>query len=154
MKGDFLVELGTEELPPKALLTLSNAFTSGVADGFKAANLHFEEVRSYAAPRRLAIIIKALDTQTPDAEVVAWGPPVKVAFDADGQPTRAAQAFAEKNGIELSKLSDFIDNDGQQDKLCVRRVEAGIATSELLASVINESLSAFANSQTYALGKQ
>ena len=71
MKGDFLVELGTEELPPKALLTLSNAFTSGVADGFKAANLHFEEVRSYAAPRRLAIIIKALDTQTPDAEVVA-----------------------------------------------------------------------------------
>jgi glycyl-tRNA synthetase beta chain len=142
MKGDFLVELGTEELPPKALLALSNAFTAGVVDGFKAANLDFEEVRSYAAPRRLAIIIKALDTQTPDAEVVAWGPPVKVAFDADGQPTRAAQAFAEKNAIELSKLSDFIDNDGQQDKLCVRRVEAGIQTSEMLAPVINQSLSA------------
>jgi len=141
MKGDFLVELGTEELPPKALLALSNAFTTGVADGFKAASLQFDEVRSYCAPRRLAIVIKGLDTQTPDAEIVAWGPPIKVAFDADGQPTRAAQAFADKNGIELNQLGDFIDNDGQQDKLCVRRVEAGMPTSDLLAPVISQSLS-------------
>lgn len=142
MKGDFLIELGTEELPPKALLPLSNAFTSGVVDGFKAANLDFGEVRSYAAPRRLAIVIKDLDTQTPDAEIVVWGPPIKVAFDADGQPTKAAQAFADKNGIELNQLSEHIDNDGQQDKLCVRRVEAGLPTSDLLAPVINQSLSA------------
>lgn len=142
MKGDFLIELGTEELPPKALLPLSNAFTSGVVDGFKAANLDFGEVRSYAAPRRLAIVIKDLDTQTPNAEIVVWGPPIKVAFDADGQPTKAAQAFAEKNGIELNQLSSHIDNDGQQDKLCVRRVEAGVPTSDLLAAVINQSLSA------------
>ena len=69
MKGDFLIELGTEELPPKALLPLSNAFTSGVVDGFKAANLDFGEVRSYAAPRRLAIVIKDLDTHQGSASL-------------------------------------------------------------------------------------
>lgn len=89
MSADFLVELGTEELPPKALLALSKAFTAGIVDGFKAANLGFGDVVAYAAPRRLAVVIKNLDTQAPSADIVAWGPPVKVAFDAEGQPTRA-----------------------------------------------------------------
>ncbi len=140
MRGDFLVELGTEELPPKALLALSNAFTKGIVNGFKAANLSFGEVTSYAAPRRLAVVIKGLDVQAPDSEIVAWGPPVKVAFDAEGQPTRAAQAFAKKNAIDVPQLNEHIENDGQQDKLCVRRIETGCQTSSLLGPVINQSL--------------
>jgi glycyl-tRNA synthetase beta chain len=142
MSADFLVELGTEELPPKALLALSNAFTSGIVDGFKAANLSFVEVISYAAPRRLAVVIKGLDVQAPDSEIVVWGPPAKVAFDAEGQPTRAAEAFAKKNAIDIAQLNEYIDNDGQQDKLCARRTEAGCQTSSLLGPVINQSLAA------------
>lgn len=142
MRADFLIELGTEELPPKALLSLSEAFTAGIVSGFTSHNLSFGEVTSYAAPRRLAVIIKGLDTQAPDSDTVVWGPPTKVAFDADGNPTRAAEAFAGKNGIAVSDLRRNVENDGQQDKLCVRRVEAGSQTDSLLAEVINASLAA------------
>jgi glycyl-tRNA synthetase beta chain len=140
MSGDFLVELGTEELPPKALLSLSEAFTDGIVSGFTSHNLAFGEVISYAAPRRLTVLIKGLDTQAPDAEIVAWGPPIKVAFDEGGKPTRAAEAFAAKNGIEVTELSNHIASDGQQEKLCVRRIEAGGQTRDLLGDVINASL--------------
>ncbi len=142
MSADFLVELGTEELPPKALLALSKAFTSGIVDGFKAEKLSFGEVTSYAAPRRLAVVINALDTQAPDAQLVAWGPPAKVAFDTEGQPTRAAEAFAKKNNIALTDLKAHCENDGQQDKLCVRHTKTGVKTRQLLADVINNSLAA------------
>ena len=142
MSADFLVELGTEELPPKALLSLSNAFTQGIVDRLKAENLSFGEVTAYAAPRRLALVINSLDTQAPNAELVAWGPPVGVAFDAEGQPTRAAEAFAKKNDLLVSELNQHIENDGQQDKLCVRRTETSAQTKTLLADVINGSLSA------------
>lgn len=142
MSADFLVELGTEELPPKALLSLSNAFTAGIVDGFKSHDLSFGDVISYAAPRRLTVIIKGLDIQAPNAEVVSWGPPTKVAFDTDGNPTRAAEAFAGKNGIEVNELRNNIENDGQQDKLCVRRTKVGSQTRDLLGEVINASLAA------------
>ena len=142
MSADFLVELGTEELPPKALLSLSEAFTQGIVDRLKAENLNFGEVTAYAAPRRLALVIKNLDTQAPNSELVAWGPPVAVAFDAEGQPTRAAEAFAKKNGLDVNELDAHIENDGQQDKLCVRRIETGAQTNTLLADVINGALGA------------
>ncbi len=102
MKSDFLFELGTEELPPKALLPLSRAFTKSILEGFNAQGLAFEDSTSYAAPRRLAIYIKGLDDRTPDSDIVAWGPPARVAFDGAGAPTKAAEAFAKKNKIALS----------------------------------------------------
>ena len=142
MSADFLIELGTEELPPKALLSLSEAFTSGVVAGLRDRGLNFGAVRSFAAPRRLAITIADLDQSTPDKDLVIWGPPTKVAFGDDGKPSRAAEAFANKNGLELSGLKDFVENDGQQDKLCVRRTESGVQTRELLAEIINGSLAA------------
>ena len=142
MSADFLIELGTEELPPKALLSLSEAFTSGVVAGLGDRGLNFGAVRSFAAPRRLAITIADLDQSTPDKDLVIWGPPTKVAFGDDGKPSRAAEAFASKNGLALSGLQDFVENDGQQDKLCVRRTESGVQTRELLAEIINGSLAA------------
>lgn len=140
MSADFLIELGTEELPPKALKSLSGAFTDGVVSGLRDLGLNFDRVVSYAAPRRLAITISALETQTPDKDLVIWGPPTKVAFAEDGTPSRAAEAFASKNGVSVDQLSSLVETDGQQDKLCIRRTEHGIATKSLLANIINESL--------------
>ena len=140
MSADFLIELGTEELPPKALKSLSNAFTEGVVSGLREQGLNFGTTEAFAAPRRLAIVIKGLETQTPDQDLVIWGPPTKVAFADDGTASRAAEAFASKNGVTVDQLSALIENDGQQDKLCIRRTENGIETKALLGSIINESL--------------
>lgn len=140
MSADFLVELGTEELPPKALKSLSNAFTDGVVSGLRDLGLNYKDVRSFAAPRRLAITITALDAQTPNKDLVVWGPPVKVAFSDDGNPSKAAEAFAKKNGVTIQQLASLVENDGQQDKLCIRRTEKGIDTKTCLADIINQSL--------------
>jgi glycyl-tRNA synthetase beta chain len=140
MSADFLVELGTEELPPKALKSLSNAFTDGVVSGLRDLGLNYKDVRSFAAPRRLAITISELDAQTPNIDLVIWGPPVKVAFSDDGTPSKAAEAFAKKNDITIKELASLIDNDGQQDKLCIRRTENGVDTKTCLADIINQSL--------------
>jgi glycyl-tRNA synthetase beta chain len=140
MSADFLIELGTEELPPKALKSLSKAFTEGVVSGLREQGLNFGTTEAFAAPRRLAIVIKGLETQTPDQDLVIWGPPTKVAFADDGTASRAAEAFASKNGVTVDQLSALIENDGQQDKLCIRRTENGIETKALLGNIINESL--------------
>ena len=142
MSKDFLVEIGTEELPPKALRQLSESFAQGVVKRLEEHNLRFGKVTTYAAPRRLAVLIADLAEQTPDQNVVNWGPPAKVAFDADGKPTKAAEAFAKKNQLELTALSGLVENDGQQDKLCVRQTIAGRNTESLLGEVINHSLAA------------
>ena len=140
MSADFLIELGTEELPPKALKSLSKAFTDGVVSGLREQGLNFGTTEAFAAPRRLAIVIKGLETQTPDQDLVIWGPPTKVAFADDGTASRAAEAFASKNGVTVDQLSALVENDGQQDKLCIRRTENGIETKALLGNIINESL--------------
>ena len=141
MKGDLLFELGTEELPPKALMSLSAALADGMQKGLRENKLGFDEVQSFAAPRRLAVIIKDIDIRSPDNEVVSWGPPMKVAFDSEGDATKAAQAFARKNGLELTDLSNNVASDGKQDKLCVRRFESGKATTSLLGEIISQALS-------------
>ena len=140
MSADFLIELGTEELPPKVLKSLSQAFTEGVVSGLREQGLNFGTTEAFAAPRRLAIVIKGLETQTPDQDLVIWGPPTKVAFADDGTASRAAEAFASKNGVTVDQLSALVENDGQQDKLCIRRTENGIETKALLGNIINESL--------------
>jgi glycyl-tRNA synthetase beta chain len=142
MSADFLVEIGTEELPPKALLRLSNAFRDEILSQLKAEQLSFDEVESFASPRRLAVTISNLEEQTPTKEVVAWGPPTKVAFDDDGNPTRAAEAFASKNGIAVNDLKNNVDNDGKQDKLCFRATEAGRKTAELIGLIVETALNA------------
>lgn len=139
MSQDFLVELGTEELPPKALLGLSTAFTKGIEAGLKAEGLVFTEIRSYATPRRLAVVVSDLAASTPITDVEVWGPPVKIAFDADGKPSKAAEAFARKNGIEMSELAQ--ENDGKIDKLVSRTQAGGVDTVTLLEGIVATSLS-------------
>ncbi|MFL0797692.1 MAG: glycine--tRNA ligase subunit beta [Cellvibrionaceae bacterium] len=138
MAQDFLVEIGTEELPPKALKQLSQAFTQGIVDGLKAVELSHGAVKSYAAPRRLAVFIEALEEQTPQKDVEVWGPPAKIAFDADGNPTKAAEAFAKKNGIAVSELK--AESDGKVEKLVHRTQAGGEAAIENFESIVQTSL--------------
>ncbi|SFD00291.1 glycyl-tRNA synthetase beta chain [Pseudomonas citronellolis] len=101
---DFLVELGTEELPPKALKSLGEAFLAGIEKGLKAAGLTYSAARCYAAPRRLAVQIDQLAVQQPDRTVNLDGPPLQAAFDASGNPTQAALGFAKKCGVDLAQV--------------------------------------------------
>src|SRR4051794_31867645 len=101
---DFLVELGTEELPPKSLSGLSAAFADGVTKGLLEAGLPHRAVEKFATPRRLAVRVRRLLEQQPDRPLERRGPPVKAAFDAQGAPTQAALAFARGCGVEVGAL--------------------------------------------------
>ena len=103
-RADFLVELGTEELPPKALLNLSEAFRDGVVARLAAAGIAHGKVESFATPRRLALRVQRMASSQPSQQVQRRGPPVRAAFDAAGAPTRAATAFAQSCGVELAAL--------------------------------------------------
>lgn len=131
---DFLVELGTEELPPKALNTLADAFMAGIEKGLLAAGLKFEAKKVYAAPRRLAVLLTALETQQPDRSINLDGPPRQAAFDAEGNPTQAALGFAKKCGVDLSE----IDQSGP--KLRFSQVITGKPTASLLPTIVEDSL--------------
>jgi glycyl-tRNA synthetase beta chain len=131
---DFLVELGTEELPPKALNTLGDAFLAGIEKGLQAAGLTYSAKQVYAAPRRLAVLITELATQQPDRSVNLDGPPRQAAFDAEGNPTQAALGFAKKCGVDLSE----IDQSGP--KLRYSQSIAGKPTASLLPTIIEDSL--------------
>jgi len=131
---DFLVELGTEELPPKALNTLADAFLAGIEKGLQSAGLKFEAKKVYAAPRRLAVLLTSLETQQPDRSINLDGPPRQAAFDAEGNPTQAALGFAKKCGVELSE----IDQSGP--KLRFSQVIKGKPTASLLPTIVEDSL--------------
>ncbi|MDI1301608.1 MAG: glycine--tRNA ligase subunit beta [bacterium] len=134
MNKDFLVELGTEELPPKALNTLAGSFRDGIVKGLAAAGLAHGEVKLFAAPRRLAVFVAGLATQQPDRSISIDGPPAKAAFDADGNPTQAALGFAKKNGVDISA----IDKSGE--KLRFVKEQKGSAATALLTGIVAQSL--------------
>ncbi|MAD47315.1 MAG: glycine--tRNA ligase subunit beta [Oceanospirillaceae bacterium] len=141
MSRDLLIELGTEELPPMALNTLSAAFTQGIEDGLKDAGLTFGDVTSFAAPRRLAVRIAALEEQQADKEETLYGPPAKIAFDADGKPTKAAIGFAERAGADATQLETAPESHGKNaGKLMLNRTIKGKQTTELLAGIVQHSL--------------
>jgi len=131
---DFLVELGTEELPPKALATLGDAFLAGIEKGLQAAGLNYTGKSVYAAPRRLAVLIRQLDVQQPDRSINIDGPPLQAAFNAEGEPTQAALRFAKKCGVELA------DIDRSGPKLRFSQHIPGKATAGLLPTIVEDSL--------------
>ncbi|MFD1260928.1 glycine--tRNA ligase subunit beta [Entomomonas asaccharolytica] len=131
---DFLVELGTEELPPKALKSLAEAFQKGIEKGLKDAGLNYQTSHYYAAPRRLAVLVEALEEQQADRTINVDGPPIQAAFTAEGEPTQAALGFARKCGVELSA----IDQSGA--KLRFAQTIKGQATASLLPDIIRSAL--------------
>ena len=135
---DLLIEIGTEELPPKALQTLSKAFTAGVVAGLKEASLEASEVISYAAPRRLAILLKDVPTKQADQSVERKGPAKAAAFDADGNPTKAVEGFARSCGVAPQELDEIETPKGTW--LIFKQEVAGKNTSELLPEIVSQSL--------------
>jgi len=135
---DLLIELGTEELPPKALKKLSDAFSNGIVDGLKKAGFEIDVVESFAAPRRLAVLIKNVAASQPDRNVERKGPALKAAYDADGNPTKAVMGFARSCGVEVSELQQQETDKGVW--LIFKATEKGRALSELIEDIINQSL--------------
>lgn len=137
---DFLFEIGTEELPPKALRGLSDALGAEFASLLEKAGLAHGEVRGFATPRRLALLVKDLAEKQPDRQVERFGPTLSAAFDADGAPTAAASGFARSCGVSVEELSKS-DRQGAV-KLCFTRFEQGTATTELLSGLAESALAA------------
>lgn len=134
----LLIEIGTEELPPKALRGLMTAFADGVAAGLAARNLQHGTVTPYASPRRLSVVIDDVPVRQEDIEQDLKGPPVSVAFDDAGAPTPAAEAFAKKCGVAVAELERRATDKGEW--LYCRTVQNGLPLAELIGEIIGEAL--------------
>ncbi len=113
LTNTLLVEIGTEELPPKALKNLGSSFAQHFAQAVSDADFTYSEIKWYAAPRRLAVQLLDLTEQQPDKVVEKRGPALSAAFDADGQPTKAALGWARGNGIDVSEAEKLVTDKGE-----------------------------------------
>lgn len=136
---DLLFELGTEELPPKSLLSLSRALKEGVEAGLTKAGLSFGRVVPYATPRRLAIIVEALETAQPDQDIERRGPALNVAYQPDGSPSKALEGFLRSCGAEQEQLFTLTTDKGEW--LAFRQQVQGAKTKDLIPDIIRQALS-------------
>ena len=134
----LLFELGCEELPPKSLKKLSDALAQGIADGLSDAGLSFNQVRAYATPRRLAVLIDDLQTFQADKIVEKRGPALQAAYGPDGAPSKAAQGFAASCGATFEQLEKLETDKGSW--LIFKQAIKGQATAELIPDIIRKSL--------------
>lgn len=135
---NFLAEIGTEELPPKALKKLATAFAENVEQELNQAGLAFDKVEWFAAPRRLAVKVLGLAEAQPSKEVEKRGPAVSAAFDAEGKPTKAAEGWAKGCGITVEQAERIVTDKGEW--LVHRAVIEGQPTKNLLVDIIAKSL--------------
>ncbi|MGH8075434.1 MAG: glycine--tRNA ligase subunit beta, partial [Lysobacter sp.] len=138
----LLVELGTEELPVKALPKLAQAFFDGVIDGLAKRGIAFErgEAKPLYSPRRLAVLLPGVAAEQSEQRSEVLGPYLNIALDADGQPTRALQGFASKAGVEWTALEKTTDAKGE--RFVHRSVKRGEKTADLLAAVVTDAIAA------------
>ncbi|MBB3107027.1 glycyl-tRNA synthetase beta chain [Psychrobacter luti] len=134
----ILFELGCEELPPKSLKPLRDALQASVTEQLTEADITFDSIKAFAAPRRLAIQIQGISDKQPDRSEQKRGPAIKAAFDAEGNPTRAAMGFAKGLGIEASELITI--NTDKGDYVGYEQVIHGQATTELLPAIFQTAL--------------
>lgn len=140
LTNDFLVEIGTEELPPKALKELLKSFSATIYRELDAAGLAYDKQASriFASPRRLAVRVAGLASRQADRAVEKLGPFVAQAFKADGEPTPAAAGFAKSNGVTVEQLERVPSDKGE--RLVFRALEAGRAAVELLPAIVEKAL--------------
>ena len=138
MKENFLVEIGTEELPPKALKTLATSFADNVEAELNQAGLTFDKIEWFAAPRRLAVKVLNLATQQPSKEIEKRGPAVSAAFDAEGKPTKAAEGWARGCGITVEQAERIATDKGEW--LVHRAKIEGQPTKNLLNDIVANAL--------------
>ncbi|AXG45623.1 glycine--tRNA ligase subunit beta [Photorhabdus laumondii] len=134
----FLVEIGTEELPPKALRSLAEAFAANFAAELDNANLAYGEISWFATPRRLALKVANLDEAQADREVEKRGPAIAQAFDTEGKPTKAAEGWARGCGITAAQAERLVTDKGEW--LLYRALVKGRSVKELLAAMVNSAL--------------
>ena len=135
---NFLVEIGTEELPPKALKTLATSFADNVEAELNQAGLIFDKIEWFAAPRRLAVKVLNLATQQPSKEIEKRGPAVSAAFDAEGKPTKAAEGWARGCGITVEQAARIATDKGEW--LVHRAKIEGQPTKNLLNDIVANAL--------------
>lgn len=138
----LLIELGTEELPVKALPGLAQAFFDGVIDALQKRGIDFDrtDAKPLYTPRRLAVLLLGVSTEQPEQSSEVLGPYLNIALDAEGQPTKALQGFAAKAGIDWSQLERTTDAKGE--RFVHRSNKPGAKTADLLADIVRESLAA------------
>ena len=135
---NFLVEIGTEELPPKALKTLATSFADNVEAELNQAGLTFDKIEWFAAPRRLAVKVLNLATQQPSKEIEKRGPAVSAAFDPEGKPTKAAEGWARGCGITVDQAERIATDKGEW--LVHRAKIEGQPTKNLLNDIVANAL--------------
>ena len=138
----LLIELGTEELPPKALAGLAQAFAEGIANGLLKRGVAFdaESTQVYYSPRRLAVRMAGVATEQATQNLEVFGPYANIALDANGEPTPALLAFAKKNNLEISQLQKISDAKGE--RFVARSERAGSLSIELLPEIVDEAIKA------------
>ena len=135
---NFLVEIGTEELPPKALKTLATSFADNVEAELNQAGLSFDKIEWFAAPRRLAVKVLDLATQQPSKEIEKRGPAISAAFDSEGKPTKAAEGWARGCGITVEQAERIATDKGEW--LVHRAKIEGQPTKNLLNDIVANAL--------------
>jgi glycyl-tRNA synthetase beta chain len=138
MSQPFLVEIGTEELPPKALKALLQSFQDSVVAGLDAANMSHGAARGFAAPRRLALLVENLAERQPDQQIEKLGPNTGAAFDKDGNVSKAAAGFARSCGVAFEQLLR-VDTD-KGERLAWRSTQPGRTAAELLPAIVTAAL--------------
>ena len=136
----LLLELGTEELPVKALPGLAQALGDHLVAGLDASGIGHGAARVLYTPRRLAVLVEAVADSQPEQRQEVPGPYLNVALDGDGQPTRALQGFAQKNGVEWSALER--STDGKGERFVFRSIRPGRSTAELLPELLEHAVAA------------
>ena len=138
MQNNLIIEIGTEELPPKSLRKLAETFHANIVEGLSKVSLNFDSSKWYASPKRLAVLIEQLDAQQEDQVVEKRGPAVNAAFDAEGNPTKAALGWARGNGINIEDADRLTTDKGEW--LLLKKVEQGKALKDLLGDIVVHSL--------------
>ncbi len=141
-KQALLIELGTEELPVKALPGLAQALFDGVIDALAKRGIAFDRdgAKPLYTPRRLAVLLPGVALEQPEQRSEVLGPYLNIALDAEGKPTRALEGFAAKAGIDWTMLEKTTDNKGE--RFVHRAVKPGARTADLLPEILAEALAA------------
>ena len=138
MTNKFLLEIGSEELPPKTLTILASALQDGVIAGLDKAELNYNSAKFFAAPRRLSVLIEGIQTAQQDKAILRKGPSVAAAFNEEGQPTPAAMGFAKSCGVSVNELDTLEEGKGKW--LSYHVEQKGRTAKELLPEIIIEAV--------------
>ncbi|MCK5871714.1 MAG: glycine--tRNA ligase subunit beta, partial [Methylococcales bacterium] len=138
IQQDLLFELGCEELPPKTLLTLRDAFVNNILAGLKTAGFGYGDYKAYASPRRLAVVIQKVDSAQADKIEEKRGPSVQAAFSDKGEPSRAALGFAKSCGVAFENLERLVTKKGEW--LAYKKALKGRSLTELIPNILNQSI--------------